>query len=186
MKENTAKAYRDHSLSASSNTHRLPPPCSRCDILFPDAKTAAEHKVTMRSKDSCPTFSEEEVTARNTVVERLGLTKSNEDAIADALKRFRGGQKSLSVPTLPEGCDQDHFTAWVARNIPLYIGNSNIKHSVAAKELSEWYICFSVIFPGQEIPSNPCKWPESSYVRTISDLGQLPSRPIQDIVVSVS
>lgn len=112
----------------------------------------------LRSDKPCTVLDDEEVSARNALVERLGLTESKENDVSRALKNFRCSRKSQTCPILPNGCDPGHFRGWVKRNVPLYIGTSNTDQNTATTELSLWYIYFSVMFPSQPIPSNPCKY----------------------------
>lgn len=94
-------------------------------------------------------MNDDELKRRNTITERIGISKDVEINVKIALKNFRSNN------SLPGGCDENHFRAWVSNNVPLYIGKSSTKHNVAAKELSEWYIYFNVFFPGQPMPPNP-------------------------------
>lgn len=149
----------DHSVSRkTSNNHKLSPPCGRCELLFPDSVTASEHAAILQSDNPCSRLEKEDLTRRNAIVERCGISPTKEAAIKQALRNFRGGNsKAAQIPVLPEGCTSEHFSTWVTRNIPLYIGESSTQEETAMKELSHWYIYFHVMFPGETIPPNPCK-----------------------------
>jgi hypothetical protein len=125
--------------------------------MFESPIAAAEHEAVLRSTSPCPILSGEVIKKNNSPLERIGISSQKDDAVKLALRDFRGSVKNRTDPRLPPLCDPVHFRVWVDRNVPLYIGKSNTRHEIAMKELSEWYIIFSALFPGDEIPTNPCK-----------------------------
>lgn len=148
-------------MSKRSNNHKLPPPCTRCKLLFLDDAEAVAHEEILRSEKSCALFDKEEVPRRNKIVERSGISKEKDAEIRKVLKHFRG--TGFAQPKLPDGCNVVHFSNWVADNVRFYIGESTKSEDEAMKQLSEWYICFSVLFPNTEVPKRPCKRPTSSF-----------------------
>jgi hypothetical protein len=127
-------------------------------LLFSDSATAKDHEIILQSDVPCPRLDPEEVTKRNNVLGRSGISHEKDAAIKKALQRFRSGnKKKLEEHSLPDGCNQEHFREWILSNIALYIGGSSTTQEDAAKELSHWYIYFCVLFPERRIPVNPCK-----------------------------
>lgn len=150
--------------------------------MFESTTAALEHETVLRSASPCPILSEEVVNKNNSPLERAGISAQKDDAVKSALRDFRGSVKNRTDPRLPPLCDPVHFRIWVDRNVPLYIGKSNTRHEIAMKELSEWYIIFSALFPGDEIPTNPCKFAvlRSGTFHTAANL-RISSRRIQAV-----
>jgi hypothetical protein len=143
--------YRDHSWTKKSpNNHRLPPACTRCKRLFEDEASAREHEKELRSDPPCPILNDEELRSKNSQLNRKGISDSRRKEINEALNRFRKTE-------LPVGCDPHFFRDWVARNVPLYIGRSDKTGADARRELGKWLVIFFTQFPGEKVPSNPCK-----------------------------
>lgn len=97
------------------------------------------------------------IVERNAALERIGISESKYQKIKEARANFR---KSRHAPSLwlPNGCDPEHFQEWIDRNVPTYIAESSTVYAEAAQELGEWYIVFVTLFPGENIPSDPCKY----------------------------
>jgi hypothetical protein len=146
-----SNVYSDHSLSKkSSNHHKLPPPCTRCKRLFESEDAAEQHKELLRSDPSCPILTDEQLYSANLQINRTGISENRQKEIFEALRNFSKGK-------LPLGCDQRFFDDWVARNTPLYIGRSDKTDADARRELGKWFVIFYTQFPGERVPSNPCK-----------------------------
>jgi hypothetical protein len=129
-----------------------------------------DHETILQSDVPCPRLDPGEVTRRNNVLGRSGISHEKDAAIKKALQRFRSGNKKKSEEhSLPGGCNREHFREWVLSNTALYIGESNTTQEDAAKELSHWYIYFCVLFPERRIPVNPCKWTHLSTESLWSD-----------------
>ena len=142
----------DHSCSKkSSNNHRLPPACSRCKRLFVDEVAAQEHGKELRSDPPCPILRDEDLSEKNHLLERDGISDARRDEVDDVLYRVSRGET-------PIYCDEDWFQKWVHDNTDVYIGESGITKEEAELELKKWLLVFVTLFPGEEIPEDPCEY----------------------------
>lgn len=103
---------------------------------------------------------------RNTALERIAISTDKHKKIKKALSDFRKSRNREPL-WLPDGCDLEHFQAWIKHNVPLYIAESNTVREKAAQKLGEWYVVFVTLFPGENIPPDPCRYPVSLYVPSL-------------------
>jgi hypothetical protein len=142
----------DHSFSKkSSNHHKLPPKCQRCDRLFENEDLAEQHKDKLKSDVPCNILPPEELEDCNSELNRKGISPDRKNKIDNAIRSFiRNG-------TLPAGHEQIAFKAWISRNRPIYVGRSDISSLTADRELGKWFVVWYTLFPDKEIPYHPCK-----------------------------
>ncbi|KAF8859026.1 hypothetical protein BDZ45DRAFT_371658 [Acephala macrosclerotiorum] len=140
----------DHSYSKkSSNHHKLPPKCQRCDRLFENENSSEQHRNKLKSDAPCDILPPKELESINSELNRKGISPDRKNEIDTALRNFSKNK------TLPLSCNRTEFHAWIARNRPIHIGRSDRSESIAERELGKWFVVWYTLFPDKEIPYHP-------------------------------
>ncbi|KAF4633796.1 hypothetical protein G7Y89_g4317 [Cudoniella acicularis] len=140
----------DHSFSKkSSNHHKLPPKCQRCDRLFENEDIAERHKEELKSDVPCSILPPKELEAFNSEMNRRGISPDRKNEIDKAIRIFN------RTGTLPISDIQVASDAWISRNRPIYIGRSDTPATTADRELGKWLVVWFTLFPDKEIPYHP-------------------------------
>lgn len=96
--------HSDHSFSKkSSNHHKLPPKCHRCDRLFENEPLAEKHKEKLKSDVPCDILPPKELEEYNLELNRRGISPDRKNEIDKAIRGF------VKTRTLPVGHDQELF-----------------------------------------------------------------------------
>lgn len=140
----------DHFRSKKSpNNHLLHEECPRCGRLFKDKSSWEEHKKLLKSDSPCKELEATDLSAENYEPNQRGISPARMEKVDEAVVQYKK-DRSYS------GCAKDHHDAWINANYKLYIGKSSVEEEVARYELGKWLVAWYAMFPGEEIPSNPC------------------------------
>jgi hypothetical protein len=117
-----------------------------------DERSWTKHEELLQSPTPCGKLSHRDLQAQNDKPNRKGITEARKKEVQEAIEQYTKHGISSSV------CNKDEHDKWVDANFELYINHSSTTEAVARLELGKWLVAWYIIFPGVEIPSNPCQY----------------------------